>query len=628
MMKKVRCIKVDHRGISQARRKRAGASELGPWAMNSSPLLTVVLVIVLFALAGAIADSGPGNPAGIGTVPQTSLRSGLINTPNPVDSSGNLIITGNVQGGKHFRDPVPYQSTTNLDVGLGSSSLDSFLRLSEGPGDVGQYTGSYQPFYSPTGTVSIAQPGYSGILTPTATRISGRISDAVTGSMQLVEPTKIVPEQQSFSSYQSNTNIPLLWTYGESGTWQMSRTTQEMDKLISDEVGVQLPQNNLQNIREQAVTSEQYEMQMEQIQLELKQISQKTTDLEQSLSAIDTAMPASIEAWLAKPEAYLEIPPSRQETTDKVISDKHTPSTAQTTDLPQMERFVETFSYKLEQPDLRTDVTDIEGITKKPVGQSDPLQTAKQQLDKLTRLDTDYTSQTTSDETENAADTQRRSDQQNLLMQGYPVNEQEYYLDALQKQFSKDRTSALEDLSDNQVSARAKAILGTNETIETYSQQGYSKYIHAAQMYLNQGKYYRAADSYSVASIYKPKDPNAYGGRSHALFAAGQYFSSALFLAKALQINPEYAQQKVDLVAMFGDKNKLEERIEDFEQCLQLSSAAELRFLLGYVYYQFGRLAQAKNAIDAAYERSPDSLVVQALKKTIDQAIAPPPTKQ
>jgi len=628
MMKEVRSAKVHHRGISQARRERAGASELGLWSTNSSSLLTVVLVIVLFAVARAIADSGPGNPAGVGTVPQTSLRSGLINTPNPVDSSGNLIITGNVQGGKHFRDPVPYQSTTNLDVGLGSSSLDSFLRLSEGPGDVGQYTGSYQPFYSPTGTVSIAQPGYSGILTPTATRISGRISDAVTGSMQLVEPTKIVPEQQSFSSYRSNTNIPLLWTYGESGTWQMSKTAQEMDKLISDELGVQLPQDSLQNIREQAVSYEQYETQMEQIQLELKQISQKATNLEQNLSAIDTAMPESIEAQFTEPEAFLETQLSQQKTTDQVISDTHTPSTTQTTDLPQMERFVEPLSYEFEQPDQHTDVTDFEGITEKTAPQPDPLQTAKQQLDKLTRPDTDYTSQTISDEIEDAADTQRQSDQQNLLMQGYPVDEEEYYLDALKKQFSKDRTSALENLSDSQVSARAQAILGTNETIEAYSQHGYSKYIHAAQMYLNQGKYYRAADSYSMASIYRPKDPNAYGGRSYALFAAGQYFSSALFLAKALQINPEYAQHKVDLVAIFSDKNKLEKRIEDFEECLQLSSATELRFLLGYVYYQIGQLAQAKTAIDAAYEQSPDSPVVQALRKAIDQTIASPPTKQ
>jgi tetratricopeptide (TPR) repeat protein len=626
MMKEVRCI-VYHRVISQTRWKRSCASELGLWSSKPSPLLTVVLVIVLSAIAGAIADSGPGNPASIGTVPQTNLQSGLVNTPNPVNSSSNLIITGNVQGGKHFRDTVPYQSTTNLDVGLGSSSLDSFLRLSEGPSDIGQYTGRYQPFYSPTGTVSIAQPGNSGILAPTAKRINDRISDATTGSMQLVEPTKIVLEQQSFTSYQSNTNIPLLWTYGESGTWQMSRTPQEMNKLTSDELGVQVPQNSLENIRKQSVSYEQYEMQMEQIQFELKQISQKATDIEQSLNAIDTTMPESIKAQLTEPEAYLETQTSQQKTTDQVISDTHAPSITQTTDLPQMKRFVEPLSLKLEQPDQHTDVTDFKGITKKTVGQTDSLQTAKQQLDNLTRLDTDYTSQTMSRETEGTADTQRQSDQQNLLMQGYPIDKEEYYLDTLKKQFSKDRTSTLEDLSDSQVSARAKAILGTNETIEAYSQQGYNKYIHAAQMYLDQGKYYRAADSYSMASIYRPKDPNSYGGRSHALFAAGQYFSSALFLDKALQINPEYAQHEVDLVAIFGDENKLEKRIEDFEQCLQLSSAPELRFLLGYVYYQIGRLAQAKTAIDAAYEQSPGSPVVQALKKVIDQTISSPPSK-
>ncbi|MBA7714887.1 hypothetical protein ES703_123919 [subsurface metagenome] len=107
----------------------------------------------------------------------------------------------------------------------------------------------------------------------------------------------------------------------------------------------------------------------------------------------------------------------------------------------------------------------------------------------------------------------------------------------------------------------------------------------------------------------------------YALFAAGEYMSSALFLSRALEIFPEYARFKIDLVAMVGDRDKLESRIADVEEWLQRSGAPELQFLLGYVYYQMGRLQRAKQVIDAAYEKMPDSPAVIALKRAIDSAV-------
>jgi len=168
---------------------------------------------------------------------------------------------------------------------------------------------------------------------------------------------------------------------------------------------------------------------------------------------------------------------------------------------------------------------------------------------------------------------------------------------------------------------------------------GFNWYIKAAQVYLKQGRYYRAVDAYTMASIYKPGDPLAYVGKSQALFAAGEYIGSALFLSRALQILPGYASFKVDFVDILapdpvGGQDKLEKRIADAEERLKISDAAELQFLLGYIYYQLGRLNEAKNAIDAAYQeisqpgnqvtRYPDSLkaAVSAVKKAIDSAAA------
>ena len=145
--------------------------------------------------------------------------------------------------------------------------------------------------------------------------------------------------------------------------------------------------------------------------------------------------------------------------------------------------------------------------------------------------------------------------------------------------------------------------------------------MRVAEEYLKRGRYYRAADAYTIASIYKSDDPLAHAGKSHALFAAGEYMSSALFLSRAIEIFPEYARFKIDLVAMVGDKDKLESRIANVEEWLDESDAAELKFLLGYIYYQMGRQEEAKKMTQAAFERMPESPAVAALKKAITGAV-------
>jgi len=166
--------------------------------------------------------------------------------------------------------------------------------------------------------------------------------------------------------------------------------------------------------------------------------------------------------------------------------------------------------------------------------------------------------------------------------------------------------------------------LGEHKTFESFAEDKFNRHMRAAEEYLKRGRYYRAADAYTLAAIYKPDDPLAYAGKSHALFAAGEYMSSALFLARALEIFPEYAQFKIDLVAMVGDKDKLESRLANVEEWLDESNAAELQFLLGYVYYQMGRQEEAEKMIYAAFKRMPESPAVVALKKAITSSLRPP----
>jgi tetratricopeptide (TPR) repeat protein len=196
-------------------------------------------------------------------------------------------------------------------------------------------------------------------------------------------------------------------------------------------------------------------------------------------------------------------------------------------------------------------------------------------------------------------------------------------MDASEAELIRDAISkkTQEEVSDVVLSLRAKSLMGEHKTFASYAEDKFNQHMRAAEQYLKEGKYYRAADTYTLASLYKRDDPLAYAGKSHALFAAGGYTSSALFLSRALEIFPEYARFKIDLVGMLGDRDKVESRIVNIEEWIKISGSAELQFLLGYVYYQIGRVDEAKKAIDAAYEKLPEAPAVNTLRKAIDSAI-------
>jgi tetratricopeptide (TPR) repeat protein len=162
------------------------------------------------------------------------------------------------------------------------------------------------------------------------------------------------------------------------------------------------------------------------------------------------------------------------------------------------------------------------------------------------------------------------------------------------------------------------------KSFASYSDDKFNHHMRMAEGFMKQGRFYRAADAYTLASIYKPNDPLAYAGKSLALFGSGEYLSSALFLARTLEIFPEYAKVKVDLVGMIGDKDTVENRILEARDWMDKSDSGELEFLLSYIYYQMDRLEFAKQSIEAAAKKMPNSPAVAAMKKVIDERLAKP----
>jgi hypothetical protein len=121
---------------------------------NKHRLRWILILFILCSVCLAI-DSPISNP----TVPQSSYQQGLRRSPNPVNLSGNDIITGNVAGGKGFRGFVPYRSENEFGAPTASDSFSSFFSRTV-PIDYRTRQQPYmpQPYYLPAKTVSTLRP--------------------------------------------------------------------------------------------------------------------------------------------------------------------------------------------------------------------------------------------------------------------------------------------------------------------------------------------------------------------------------------------------------------------------------------------------------------------------------------
>lgn len=177
-------------------------------------------------------------------------------------------------------------------------------------------------------------------------------------------------------------------------------------------------------------------------------------------------------------------------------------------------------------------------------------------------------------------------------------------------------------LSRVEISREAGRIMGRHQSHGSFAEDKFSRHMLDAENHLRAGRYYKAADSFGLALVYRSNDPQALAGRSHALFAAGEYVSSALFLSRALAVRPEYAKNRADFVTLLGGPNRLARRVADIEEWFARSGSAQLQLLLAYVYYQTGRMSESRQAIETANTKMPKSAAVSALTAAISDAEA------
>jgi tetratricopeptide (TPR) repeat protein len=520
--------------------------------------LVVILATAAFAQNGSsLSNPLVRNPLGSGTTPVTVYQNGLVASPNPIDPTSDLIVTGNVGGGRHFRGVVPYNAISDFGGWLGSGTLDDFLRRSTVPQNY--YSGGVIPFYPQTGTVTHIVPGTNMVVIPPSTKIRTQYGDTGVSKLSLLERTE------------ADTSLGVE-TSGLGRARFFPMDTEQMEPYLS---------RWEEDQAEKEKDRERYQQEYKQFNEQLNELSQDIGKLQRRLDGQSRVKPSIESDSDGTYEQELEL-----------LSEPQVPPEPEEPCLPQLP-----FVQEQQQPE-----------------KVDIYEKMLEEYEEAKKSYEEYFAE--SEGAEEQEDTGKAEPQTDVFERKLKY-EQPARITPAQPEPAE--PAEKKPASELEVLARTRRVLSERQTFAVYSQDKFNQYMHAAEQYMQQGKFYLAADAYSYASIYKPLDPLAYAGKSHALFAAGEYLSSALYLNRAIEMFNGYVDFKIDITTMIGDMDTIERRIADIKAWIELSSAPELEFLLAYVYMQLDRMDKASEAINAAYGRMPDAPAVGLLKAAIEK---------
>ncbi len=158
-------------------------------------LIAVSVVILPGATSSAQYGGGsftmPASSRGFSpTTPGSAYRSNLV--PSRNDFFGrdqNLVVTGNVSGGRHFRGVLPYSSVSSLGIGTDigvTSTVESFIRRTAGRPFIDSDPSLVQQYYLPRQTVtSVRRGAVSGLVSPRVEFVGGTGKFAITKAKPL-----------------------------------------------------------------------------------------------------------------------------------------------------------------------------------------------------------------------------------------------------------------------------------------------------------------------------------------------------------------------------------------------------------------------------------------------------------
>ena len=165
-----------------------------------------------------------------------------------------------------------------------------------------------------------------------------------------------------------------------------------------------------------------------------------------------------------------------------------------------------------------------------------------------------------------------------------------------------------------------RTILSDYPDYQTMARVKFGEYLAAGEDYLRQGQFYKAADAFELASVWRPEDALVVLARSHALFAAGEYMSSSIYLHRALLKDPRLAKVRVDIASLIGDRDVYDNRLVELSTWQQRSNSGEMAFLGAYILLQDGKIARAQEMIMTAADTLQNAPALEILAEALREA--------
>jgi tetratricopeptide (TPR) repeat protein len=157
------------------------------------------------------------------------------------------------------------------------------------------------------------------------------------------------------------------------------------------------------------------------------------------------------------------------------------------------------------------------------------------------------------------------------------------------------------------------------EKIARLNRRQHQSYMEQGNSLMSQGRFYHAANAFGSAVFFAPENGVAILAKSHALFAAGEFMSSAYYLNRAIDLSKDLALSPVDVEMLLGDAEALERRLEDLENWRERTGNPMLYFLQGYVQLRLGHVEEAQVLLEKSQSLAPELVSVQILLASVGE---------
>lgn len=144
-----------------------------------------------------------------------------------------------------------------------------------------------------------------------------------------------------------------------------------------------------------------------------------------------------------------------------------------------------------------------------------------------------------------------------------------------------------------------------------------------AEDLMRAGEYYKAAGAYNGVIAAAPDNALAWLGRANALLAAGEYLQAYVALESGISRFPQVLEFDLDLPALLGNREILDVRRAELETLLTGKPDYRMQFLLGYLDYYSGQRSLGLQVIKQAAKVAPAGSIVPQAKLILERQAAP-----